>query len=851
MPINKRKRVGVKAFLVLISFFIFLLIFPPSAFAAALGDVNGDGEINVQDVVLVMRHVIELETLTLAQQALADVNGDGVVNVQDVTLIMQKALKLIDDFPAGPLAVSSVKADNLREIEITFNRVLTAEQKAEAVKFANYRVYRQGDMAANIFTSGNNAGVKVLEDNRTVRLTLKDNQMLVNHTTANKIVVRKAIGLQTDYEKTDLSVSDTTVPVVESVKVTGPRNLVVSFSEPVVGVAPERFTISGGDYLVSAAELVAKSPRQVAVTAGVNIAEGAQTIYVGATSGLQDHAGYGVVPRVLSFTMVRDTTIPELSVVSATPGEVVIKFNKPVNNVTSANVRYRHTFNTSQYQLLGNQVNFITALADNSYRLSFGAFDKPLSPGDNMLFIGYVLDTGLKITDNWGNVFPASAIPLKVVMDTVRPVVNEVEFVNAQQIRVKFNKEVDPVTSQNINNYTVRNAAGTSIPVLSATRGAGENSHIVTLGFAADALSEVSYTINIKNVRDTAFIPNTMQEVTIPFTAVDTVRPTAGGTAYFSAATKRVLITFSEPMRTSGDGSIADKSNFFYTPHLGTERVLGVNDLLTVGPDAKSVILTISTTVLQSADTIKVYGVRDVAGNILQGFTKEYTGASLVAETVNVEKVEAIDTNRIKVTFDRQLSSVTAQGFKLHKVDGPDTGIGLAVSTHGTVTVGGVKKSVVEFILGANLNHNATYGAAEDRLQLVVSSATGTRSQLGNTVNDIAALPSPPARPNDVRDLIAPVVDRIVRVSATKIEVHLKEDIRETSMAPAGVNGFSVSGGGATLSQAVYIAPRVIELTGTNYTTSTNVSYNEAAGITDSAGNKLASFNWTSTLSTP
>lgn len=63
-----------------------------------LGDVNGDGKINVTDVVLTMRHALELSLLSGDAMMRADVNGDGVINVLDVTLIMRFSLGLIDTF---------------------------------------------------------------------------------------------------------------------------------------------------------------------------------------------------------------------------------------------------------------------------------------------------------------------------------------------------------------------------------------------------------------------------------------------------------------------------------------------------------------------------------------------------------------------------------------------------------------------------------------------------------------------------------------------------------------------------------------------------------------------------------
>ncbi len=64
-----------------------------------LGDVTGNGKVNVQDVTLVMQYALGLEALSDEQKEAADVNGDGIINVHDVVLIMQKVLGLIDKFP--------------------------------------------------------------------------------------------------------------------------------------------------------------------------------------------------------------------------------------------------------------------------------------------------------------------------------------------------------------------------------------------------------------------------------------------------------------------------------------------------------------------------------------------------------------------------------------------------------------------------------------------------------------------------------------------------------------------------------------------------------------------------------
>ena len=57
-----------------------------------LGDVNGDGEINVTDVVAVVNNILK-GTGFEADEAAADVNADGEINVTDVVAIVNNILK--------------------------------------------------------------------------------------------------------------------------------------------------------------------------------------------------------------------------------------------------------------------------------------------------------------------------------------------------------------------------------------------------------------------------------------------------------------------------------------------------------------------------------------------------------------------------------------------------------------------------------------------------------------------------------------------------------------------------------------------------------------------------------------
>ena len=94
-----KKLAGFVLKIILISLIIFFLLASTQTSAARYGDINGYGRIDVNDVVLAMRHALGMESLDGERKVRADVNGDGAVNVQDVSLIMQKSLGLIDSFP--------------------------------------------------------------------------------------------------------------------------------------------------------------------------------------------------------------------------------------------------------------------------------------------------------------------------------------------------------------------------------------------------------------------------------------------------------------------------------------------------------------------------------------------------------------------------------------------------------------------------------------------------------------------------------------------------------------------------------------------------------------------------------
>lgn len=65
-----------------------------------LGDLNGDGEVNIMDVGILRRYVAGLTTISADRLAAADLNGDGKVNIMDVGILRRYVAGLTDKFPA-------------------------------------------------------------------------------------------------------------------------------------------------------------------------------------------------------------------------------------------------------------------------------------------------------------------------------------------------------------------------------------------------------------------------------------------------------------------------------------------------------------------------------------------------------------------------------------------------------------------------------------------------------------------------------------------------------------------------------------------------------------------------------
>ena len=140
----RKKTVRMVITLIILPVTAFIFLNMPVVHALLYGDVNNDGAVNIQDVVLVMQHTLNLEKLADKQNFYADVNNDGIINILDVNLILQKALGLVEEFPGLPQPEADLIKDFIVADGVAPGKKLVVVTLT-VLDSQNYRVYVAGE----------------------------------------------------------------------------------------------------------------------------------------------------------------------------------------------------------------------------------------------------------------------------------------------------------------------------------------------------------------------------------------------------------------------------------------------------------------------------------------------------------------------------------------------------------------------------------------------------------------------------------------------------------------------------------------------------------------------------------
>ena len=59
---------------------------------AVLGDVNGDGVVDVTDIVALVNQIIDETDMDILTQYFSDLNEDGIINVIDIIMVVNEII---------------------------------------------------------------------------------------------------------------------------------------------------------------------------------------------------------------------------------------------------------------------------------------------------------------------------------------------------------------------------------------------------------------------------------------------------------------------------------------------------------------------------------------------------------------------------------------------------------------------------------------------------------------------------------------------------------------------------------------------------------------------------------------
>ncbi|MEW4431712.1 S-layer homology domain-containing protein [Paenibacillus pabuli] len=539
-------------------------------------------------------------------------------------------------------AVQSVKADNLKQIVVTFNGTV---EEATATEASNYTIDGKTIDSASLS-----------DDKTTVTLTLatSDTNVLVNQksTDLNISNVKNADGTKTFTQKVNFTPVDVTTPTIKEVTALGTKAIKVKFSEPVKqgqAVISGNYRIDGN--VVAASVQYAYPDTVILVT---NLTEGEHTLTV---SNVEDFSGLKVVPVENKLTAAVDTAAPEItSIVSSDLKKVTVTFNETIKGVTKA---YANSSSNSA----------TVSISDNKVTLTFA---NPLNYSENTINLTGVRDYSDNSADRSGTVTPT--------LDTTRPTVISSEFKQDTNkhfiVKLKFSESLDSTSATTRANYVLKNSSG-NVPSLTGVNSSGypvapitydETTKTVTVDLGT-GLGDSAYTLTVAGVKDTAYIGNTMLPFSVALSGAD-VQYGEISRSWINSG--YLYVEYNTPVATSGAGSALDPAKYTVSATGATYKAITTSasdvDLVT----SNTVRIAIPTAVKDEVVTgtkLNVSYVANSNGDYLtttSNGTASYVLSSTIGnQAVKLNSAKAVSTTSVELDFSAAISSVNLSDFTI------------------------------------------------------------------------------------------------------------------------------------------------------------------------------------------
>ncbi|PIY12877.1 MAG: hypothetical protein COZ18_01070 [Flexibacter sp. CG_4_10_14_3_um_filter_32_15] len=475
---------------------------------------------------------------------------------------------------------------------------------------------------------------------------------------------------------------DNTPPTVTGIFGAAPNQLRVTFDESL-----NLATLQNTDFTVTGFG----NPTQI--TAEPNQAQNfrltfANDFIVGTSYNLnvqtvEDRFGNVIVPSTTPFVFA-DAAAPlgqTLTVLS--PTTLQLDFTEEVTTATAQNL--------ANYSLAGNPI--LSAVRNTDVKRVYLTFSNPFAA--NTLLSLQISN----IADAAGNVMPTPQT-LTFTYDTDRPDVCAlgcVQALSANQIRVIFDEDIDPISAQILGNYEVLGSVG------NPTSAVLETSTTVLINFSASFIAQQTYQLRIRNVKDLQ--NNTMTTRTRDF-SFDPLSPSV--VSAFLLPNNEIELTFSEMVETSSSQNITNYS---------LNNAIGNPTTAVLLPfDTKRVRLIFGNSLNDISNlTLSVQNVRDSQGNPspLQTFNFNTLAPS-------ISKINVLSKTEIQVIFSENLEATTAQTTANYTVNN-------AIGNPTTAVLSG--GNIVTLTFTNQLNTTANYTLSVQNIQDLATNAITSQTK--------------------------------------------------------------------------------------------------------------------------
>ena len=561
--------------------------------------------------------------------------------------------------------VTSITALNTDQFEIKFDQKV---DMASAENLENYSV-KNSDAEQILIKSGENRGkAEVQEDGQTVILTLR--QQYGNETVngnnfsyyntnqkdlkvkVENVLTKSKNAFFPKYEK-EVNVFDQNLPELKSINQVGPKEFDLIFSEPVTADTRNDITsairINNGQYGFNAQTRIENkdiAPNAVRLSTTDNLDDGQYNLTIKGDK-IYNYAKLKLNKVSTTFNAEKNTAPVTMKVDEYTADTVTIKFDKEVKN--EENYWYENGDksetpvnvgdNTTGYTQVGNSnVSYYLDYVNNDAFKAYAAkkedgklkvyFANPIPAGEHKIIVDYNSSTQDKIEDLWGNLLNPLSVDFTVAKDTVAPTVTAVYNKDKGKIELKFSKDVVVSDAENVSYYELRNNKGKYINISSITQKDknNERDYLINIGenLQDDELNG-TYTLTVKGdkIHDTTVERNTVAATTLTLDQIDNTPASVTRLVYGGENNRKILVQYSEGMKTEGQGSILDMDLYTitYTPNgessKVTKRLSDIKDAkIEEGRDNTSAIITLPNTNEAEKAQVAIGGVSDLNGNI-------------------------------------------------------------------------------------------------------------------------------------------------------------------------------------------------------------------------------------------